>query len=264
MRPGLFVRKALNRLFLRKWTIDRQRADAMRLAEGFPQGFRDEIGFWALELSGHGYHPELLDRAKVRGMTEAYPHQLDVLVADFAPRVPRVADVGSGPLSQLAFGAYQARIVLTAIDPLADVYQRLIRLNRLLEQAKYKRLALEAESLADTCGEGAFEIVWCRNALDHSRNPALAFRSMVRALAPGGYLVLPQKAWEGTEENWHGLHQHDVYVDQQNRLMLQSMINGRLSEPCCLSCDLPLERISSTGPSSKVGEWFEIVWRKAG
>lgn len=260
---SLFVRKAANRVFLRDWTKRRQAAVVARLTEAsrLPPEFAGEIGFWALELSGHGYHPEILERLRPKGMGECFPEQVSRLIPTFAPRIPRVADVGSGPLSQLAYGAYQKSIELTAIDPLGDVYRELLRGRR--EQASYERLAIPAEQIAERCGHGSFDIVWTRNAIDHARNPSDAFGSMVDALAPGGYLLLSLFSREGTAEGFHGLHQHDLFLDDENQLMVQSRINGRLADPVCASSGLPLEVVSSTGPTPGVKEWFEIVWRKA-
>src|SRR5215831_12648758 len=137
MSLGLFVRKAANRAFLRDWTKRKQAATVKQLTTtlNLSPDFAGEIGFWALELSGHGYHPEILQRFTPRGMRECFPEAVASLIPRFAPKIPRVADVGSGPLSQLAYGAYEETIELTALDPLADAYVALLRRRR--ELARY-------------------------------------------------------------------------------------------------------------------------------
>jgi SAM-dependent methyltransferase len=259
---SLFARRAANRLFLREWTKRRKAGVVAELTEAYrlPPEFAGEIGFWALELSGHGYHPEILRRLDPQGMKECFPEPVSRLIPNFAPRIPRVADVGSGPLSQLAYGAYRKSIDLTAIDPLINLYGELLRDRR--EPARYERLAIPAEEIAERCGRSAFDIVWTRNAIDHARQPSEAFRSMVDALAPGGYLLLSLFSREGTAEGFHGLHQHDLFLNDENQLMVQSLIEGQLTQPVCASSELPLEVVSSTGPTGGVKQWFEIVWRK--
>jgi SAM-dependent methyltransferase len=256
------LRRAANKLFLRNWTRKRLAPRTLALAErhGIAGGFRDEIRFWALELSGCGYHPEILDRLKPHGMAADFPAVLYPLLEKLHRKPARVADVGSGPLSQLAYGAYTGRMALTAIDPLADVYTELLGGKR--EAAAYRRLAVPAEQLSETLGAGTFDIIWTRNAIDHSQDPARAFQSMVDALALGGFLVMTQFSREGTAEKWHGLHQHDMYLDETNRLILQSFENGILGVPRCLSDDCRLVLLQSSGPTPGVKETFEIVWQK--
>jgi SAM-dependent methyltransferase len=263
MSIALLVRRAANRAFLRNWTKRKITPAVARLTTSLSlsQDYAGEIGFWALELSGHGYHPEIVDRFTLRGMRECFPEPLGRLVPSFAPRIPRVADVGSGPLSQLAYGAYRKTIELTALDPLAEAYAELLRGRR--ELARYNRVAVPAEKMVERFGPEAFDIVWSRNAIDHARSPVQAFRSMVETLAPGGYLLLAQFSREGTAENFHGLHQHDLFLDEESQLMVQSLTNGRLTEPVCASSGLALEIVSSTGPTPGTKQWFEVIWRKA-
>lgn len=259
---GMLIRRAANKFFLRNLAKKRVAVQSQALAErhGVSGGFRDEIGFWALELSGRGYHPEILNRLKPHGMAADFPAVLDPLLSRVQQMPARVADVGSGPLSQLAYGAYTGKMVLTAIDPLAEVYADLLA-NR-HEAATYRRLAVPAEQLAQTLGAESFDIIWTRNAIDHAQDPGQAFRSMVDALGHGGFLVMTQFSREGTAEQWHGLHQHDMYLDDQNRLILQSFTNGTLGPPRCLSDDARLALVQSSGPTPGVKDTFEIIWQK--
>lgn len=129
--------------------------------------------------------------------------ELQQYVADFIKSVPheKVADVGSGVISIL-----NGLVPVTAIDPLGELYQLVFdyKANRMNHPLPYP-----AEEIPF---KNEFDIVHCSNAIDHTQRPLLAYESMIKAVKPGGYLIIQGFENEGTHENWQGFHQHDIYV----------------------------------------------------
>ena len=261
--------KRVARYVLRKATRSRIRDEAARLTResGLDPRYAEEVSFWATELAKLGYHTDvILERSVPERMRGCFPDVLGPLIEDVHRRTggaPKVADVGSGPLSQLAEGAEVGRIDLTAIDPLGDVYLKLLRKYRY--RINYPLVTCTGEGLTTAFPSSTFDIVWMRNAIDHAVEPALVFRNLVSILKPSGYLVLSLFSREGTAEHFHGLHRNDMYVDHENRLMLQRVQEGSnaLGAPVSVTAGLPIEVVESTGATPGVKEWIQIVWKKS-
>jgi SAM-dependent methyltransferase len=259
----------VTRYLLRKATRSSIRNEAARLTResGLDPSYAEEASFWSTELAKLGYHTEAILRLSIPDrMHTCFPDVLDSLIDDVHRRtgqVPKVADVGSGPLSYLAHGAETRRIDLTAIDPLGDVYVKLLRKYRY--RIGYPFVASAGEDLTKAFPSATFDIVWMRNAIDHATDPALVLRNLVSILKPSGYLVLGLFSREGTAEHFHGLHRNDIYLDEENRLMIQQAEEGGtiLGPPASMAAGLPIEVVQSTGPTPGVKEWIQIVWKKS-
>lgn len=65
--------------------------------------------------------------------------------------------------------------------------------------AEFPNATVERHNLSTLPWESEFDIVMCIGVLHHLRNPALALANMVRALAPGGTLVIWVYSYEGNE-----------------------------------------------------------------
>lgn len=226
--------------------------------------FESEIDFWDVELSGRGlYYDEIECRSKPERMSSVFPHHILQLLEDrhVSNRIPRVLDVGSGPLSMLAFGAEQRLLSLWCVDPLSDVYHRLLLRHGF--DLHYPLIKCTGEHLSTFFGEDVFDLVWMRNAIDHTQDPETVFKELVKVLAPGGYLVLQMWCREGTAEGFNGLHIHDFTLEQEGRLMLETLqSDGRLSAPRCISEGMPLRLIEASSPSSDVKTWIKLIWKK--
>ena len=222
--------------------------------------FAEEINYWDRELSLQGTYPEaILRRATPERMTEEFPHYLapyfDELRAVAAPHKPKVLDVGSGPLSMLAFGHRTGMFELTCVDPLADDYHALL--------AKHGRspnsLLMRGfgEDLDALFPEAAFDLIWMHNALDHSQSPERVLQALARTVRRGGYLVLQGWRLEGTFEGWIGLHQHDLFL-AGGRLMCRTQTGPDI----CVSDGLPLEAVEILDESDKPRGWMRVIYRK--
>lgn len=230
----------------------------------YSPGFHSELEYWDRELSLQGDYPEaILRRLLPERTVEEFPPLLYPLIEEMAQRHgrrPRVLDVGSGPLSMLAYGAHQGLIELVAADPLANEYRRLL-LKHGYEPTS-KLVQCFGEELSAVFGTEAFDIVWIHNALDHSQSPELVLAETVSVLRPGGFLVFQGWSREGTAQSWVGLHQHDIYLEPGGRLTCETRQPDGSIWVRCINEDLPLEPVMVSDPTPEVKQWLRMVWRK--
>jgi SAM-dependent methyltransferase len=117
----------------------------------------------------------------------------------------KILDVGSGGLSTVGRTAPGHLIELVAVDALAD------EINAICADLKIAQpsppIFGEAELLADQFGCNAFDIVHCRNALDHVYDPVAALQAMLDVAKRGGYVYLYHRMNEGRRSCYNGLHQ---------------------------------------------------------
>lgn len=120
----------------------------------------------------------------------------------------RVLDVGAGPVTMLGHRTpADLRIEVVATDPLAAAYARIfdgLGLRRPTETA-----FAPAEELSAFFPAAAFDLVHCRNALDHSLDPMRGIVEMLRVLRVGGRVVLAHQANEAEHGKYVGFHQHN-------------------------------------------------------
>ncbi|HKX46828.1 MAG TPA: class I SAM-dependent methyltransferase, partial [Planctomycetota bacterium] len=179
-------------------------------------GLADEIAYWDAELSLRGVHAEYmrrrLDPARRR---EEYPIWLEPVIdarAELCGRRPlRAVDLGSGPLTTLAWGHEHGALVVDAVDPLADEYRKLIERHRVAYPVIPRRGF--GETFADVVGRGAADLVYSRNALDHAEDVQRCFEQAAEALTAGGVFALEVFAYEGRREGYNGLHQFDFHCE---------------------------------------------------
>ena len=140
--------------------------------------------------------------------------------------VVRVLDVGSGPLSQVGTVSNRWRIKVTAVDPLADAYREEFGIVRRGVVPKRG----EAETLLhDFPGGAVFDLVYCRNALDHTRDPLLGIQHMVRVCKADGVLFLNHTTDEGKKQRYSHLHQWDFSPRADGDLIIAGPGPGRPS-----------------------------------
>ncbi len=251
---------SLNGLLVRA----RQRLARMRLRSGF----EDEMRFWRTELTLAGEYPEevgaTLDPAR---METVYPADMPACVEEMQARFGepvRALDVGCGPASVIGFGHVSGGFELTGVDPLADQYREVLEREG---HAAYSSLRQGfGEDLATLFAPESFHLVYSRNALDHTQSPRETVRQMCEVLKPDGTLFLETYVREGTANNFHGLHQHDLYLEAEGRLMCRTRLwpLRRAGRAKCITEALPLDVVMQTEPSTEVRGDLRVVYRKRG
>ncbi len=165
-------------------------------------GRRHEIEFWSnwLETGGSHWKQDYINR-----LDPALPFQ-DYLIK-YLPKGPDVSvlDVGSGPLTPLGKVLAGYKLGITAVDPLADEYNDILKKYGIIPivQTQYG----EVERLTEIFPRDYFDFIHVSNALDHSYDPLEGIRQMMAILRRGCYIFMAHNTNEAEKENYVGFHQ---------------------------------------------------------
>jgi len=116
----------------------------------------------------------------------------------------QILDVGAGPLTSVG-KRWRRPIHITAIDPLADIYNQVLDELGVVPLVRTQRA--EAEKLSTLFPANTFDITHARNSLDHSHDPIVAIREMIKVTKDTGNVILSHSINEAVKQNYHGLHQ---------------------------------------------------------
>jgi SAM-dependent methyltransferase len=175
---------------------------------GRRRALKEEIGYWEGWLASRGgryadgfaylFDPngEVADsalRAVLAGLKKGEQGTAEIL------------DVGAGPASTVGQRFRGELVVVTAVDPLADNYRRLL-LEYGLEPPVWTE-RLEGERLVERFGRERFDVAYARNALDHAVDPVVIVENMLEVVRKGGYVVLRHVRNEAVRQRYTQLHQ---------------------------------------------------------
>jgi len=147
---------------------------------------------------------------KLRTYWETYRY-FDEITGLVKPDGKRILDVGCGVVSVLnLFPSAQGRV---GIDPLMDSYLKLYSLD-----TGVNWLAGGAESLR--FDDGAFDLVFCSNVLDHVEDPAKALSEISRVLCRDGRFVFSVDVFPQPKPR-DKAHPHAFTRDRLHRLLSQ-------------------------------------------
>jgi SAM-dependent methyltransferase len=262
--------QALGQKQLRRRLIDWASRRAARVRR---EAYGEELDFWRDYLHKHAA------TACDRGSWEsAFPSDLRRWAEQLAAErgVLDALEIGSGPVSLLAWGVERGLFRLTAVDPLADEYAALMEAHGC--SYPVRPIRGYGEQLSKLFDARSFDLAYASNALDHTRDPRKCLEEITRVLRGGGLLFCEGFVREGTNAGWSGLHQHDlvpedghlVRYDRQGRR--QTLTTGLGLE--CLHQDLRpfVERgLTSHGQEWteleerdwRYDDWFTLVWRRS-
>jgi SAM-dependent methyltransferase len=117
-----------------------------------------------------------------------------------------IADLAAGPFPLVGTGSNGTRVRVVASDLLAPEFAAMLAEAGITPLLPVERQDMEALTYPD----GAFDVVHCVNALDHTPNPLRALREMVRVCKPGGWVYFRCYPDCGVEHSYHGLHMWNV------------------------------------------------------
>lgn len=228
----------------------------VKWALGVPD-YQSEVDWWDTHLapgSRHDWMTRMLDREQRQA---EFPKLMPPFVEEAAAvsRPVQVLDVGSGPLSPLCWGVDRKLFVLTAVDPLARDYARLLARHHI--DFPIQPIEGTAENLRRLFSAGQFDIVYSRNALDHAMDVRRGIEAATEVLRDGGVLYLEGFVREGTHGGWQGLHQHDL-VPEGGALIHYDRRGNRTNVTDQLGLECLAEEKNGDGP----GCWYVLVFRK--
>lgn len=194
-----------------RWRFQRENALAInRHRDMWRQGVYSEIAFWDVFLREKGgkYHEDYVKR-----FDATLPLQPELVEIVNVPKgsTLRILDVGAGPLTWVGRSSPNWKIEITAIDPLADAYDKLLVAHNVAPPVRTRNVA--AEDLRRVFPANSFDLVMARNSLDHSLDPVDAIQQMVDLVKPGGAVFLAHAVNEAITNNYQGLHQWNFRLD---------------------------------------------------
>jgi len=143
--------------------------------------------------------------------------ELNETVADFIkehiPMHGSILDSGSGVVSILN-GLLPGNFKLLAADLLGEEYEKIF------DYPAHGLIAPLAVGAEDLPFDNLFDIVHMSNALDHTQDPKKAYERLWAACKPGGYLIIQGFENEANHENWKGMHQWNIHLDQKTNILV--------------------------------------------
>jgi hypothetical protein len=208
--------------------------------------------------SGSSLALDMIQRKRRRRLTLLVTGELvpDIIkpYLHLIPKAGAVLDVGGGPVSLLSAGCRRGDYTLTATHLLTESYHQMLTaygFHSALEGVKY--IACPAEQLSAHLPKNSYDFTWINNALDYTNSPAASFCQLVEVTKPGGHIVVTRHSLEGSNENWHGLHQHEIRL-YCGRIMR----SGRSGDTQCLNDNLPVEFVAGVQPRNQYGDMVAV------
>lgn len=223
----------------------------------------EELDFWERELSLQGDFGHILKKRIERASRkEEFPVTIfDAIVPRLQEKFPgqkpfKCIELGSGPLSNLAYGVDAGILDVVAVDSLAEEYARLYKKYGLLDYP-IKPVRGDGESLSGLFAGGSFHCAYVRNALDHTQDIMLSFRNLVSLVMKDGYVVLQHTLREGSRQNWSDAHGWDLEMDSDGLIAINST-----GEKFCLQKDAPVEFSLIYYSAVEMDRWMDVVFKK--
>lgn len=176
--------------------------------EKWLDGIVSEIGFWDNYFMTRGSGWKL-------SYEEQISYERKFTLEDYLNEngTYAVLEVGSGPLPSCGSLTDKAKLSIKAVDPLAEIYKRLLRKHSV--KTKILPEYGVVECLSEQFGEDRFDIVHMRNALDHSFAPLTGISQMLNVCKIGGKIILEHNDNEAERGGYRGFHQWNLEVTQK-------------------------------------------------
>jgi SAM-dependent methyltransferase len=131
-----------------------------------------------------------------------------------------ILDVGAGPLSCLGKKCPGKQVTITAVDPLADEYDKILAKYQIQPPVRTQKLA--AEGLTKRFQPNTFDLVYARNCIDHAYDPERAILEMITVAKEGCYVLLKHRENEAINEKYGGLHQWNFSMTEGGDFLISS------------------------------------------
>jgi hypothetical protein len=122
-----------------------------------------------------------------------------------------ILDVGAGPLTSLGKDHPTKRVSITAVDPLAPAYDRMLAEAGVTPPSR--TIECRGEEVADRFGADSFSLAYARNSLDHSADPLRAIRAMIEVARY--FVLLEHQRNEAERQRYRGLHMWNFDVSDE-------------------------------------------------
>ena len=213
-----------------------------------------EVNFWNrwFETKGLGYQEESRSEYELRlDPNLALEERLVNLLPKNKDTV-EILDVGSGPLTSLGKKHDGIKIKITAIDPLADEYDKLIDKYHITPPVRTIRV--DAEKITTVFPENSFDFVYARNSIDHSYSPEKAILEMIKVARKGCYVLMSHRPNEAVMNNYTGFHQWNFSMEKGNLIISSKNESTNFSQKYKDLCSM-----TYTQSEDSIGKWDNIL-----
>jgi SAM-dependent methyltransferase len=190
--------------------VSRLLAHGLNIRDRWSRAIPYEATFWEDWLATRAFGDEQQYRARLDPTLRVSERLLADRLDEITETEVTILDVGAGPLTTVGRTYPAKELRITAIDPLAADYARILADAGI--SPPVPTLPGEGERLLEIFAPGEFDIAYAANALDHSYDPLLAIRNMVEVVKPGGYVLLRHRRNEAEAKSYLGLHQWNFDV----------------------------------------------------
>ena len=159
-----------------------------------------------------------------------------------------ILDVGAGPLNYLGKKLPGKKINITAVDPLAVEYDKILKKYNIVPLVRTQCVA--AEHLCNAFKRNTFDLVYARNCIDHSFDPERAILQMIDVVKRGGFVLLEHYPDEAEREKYSGLHQWNFSMNEFGEFIIKSKKTEiNMTRKYANRCDIKSEIVKdSNGP----------------
>ena len=119
--------------------------------------------------------------------------------------IPRILDIGAGPVSKVGWRTEAGSVDLVPVDPLAKKYKSLLIQEQL--RPPIWTIRGNGEKLVTDHEAESFDLIHARNCIDHCLNPMDVIRQAIKVLKPDCSLYMNHYRNEGKKASYYGLHQ---------------------------------------------------------
>jgi SAM-dependent methyltransferase len=203
-----------------------ERTEGVPARDTWEAGIERELAWWRCYLAGAGLDAPEEFQFRFDADAPLQPHIARALPAGRTGATPRLLDCAAGPATTLGKVWDGKRLVIVAIDALADDYQALLTELGLAPPVPTQRG--EVERLDEQVAADTFDLVYMRFALDHCYDPQLALQQMVRATRPGGTVMIEH--YRDATQELAGLRQWELRPEPGDLVVANPGHSFRVSE----------------------------------
>jgi SAM-dependent methyltransferase len=204
-------------------------------------GVKSEVRFWDAYFASEGAKKPEVYQLRFDPDLPLQPRPAALLSPQ--PEI-HILDVGAGPLTYLGKVFDGKPVAITAVDPLADEYDRIFEKYQIHPLVRSQNLA--AEELTTRFAPNTFDLVFARNCIDHAYDPEKAILQMVEVVKPGRYVLLEHKPNEAENSSYSGLHQWNFSLSPEGDFLISSKagqvnVTKKYADVCTVTGEIVIE-----------------------
>lgn len=184
------------------------------------RSYKKEISFWDNQIQNSIYW--FVQKGSGVRLDKTLKREIVKITSLRKMHTLNIVDIGCGPISTVGTVDDRFRINLLGVDPLTNVYSKI--LDQHFISRPHSAINMECEKI-DKIGDSIFDVVFSRNALDHSESPDLILQHSKTVCKDGGLIHIRMYENEAIRNKYSGLHQWNAKVLNNDILMFSETYN---------------------------------------